>query len=729
MSTEFNGKAWKLTREKDLLIASFDLEGERVNKLAHASVGELKEILALVRSSDAKALLIRSLKKGSFVVGADINLIKTLKNREEATKASAEGQAVFNEIEDLKIPTLAAIDGPCMGGGTEMSLACRHRVCSDSEKTAIALPEVKLGLLPGWGGTFRLPKLVGLPGSLEMMLEGKNIRADKALKMGLVDSVIPQVIFTEKSLEMAHALAAGKDLPGLKAKKFNPQAFLLDNFLGRMLVFKKAREGVIKATRGNYPAPLQILEVLDKALGTSRSNHLRIEAESFGKLWESAESKNLVNLFFLMEDSKKVTGTTLSEEELKKIPAVKELGILGAGVMGGGIAAQSSMFGIRCTVKDINLSAVSKAFAHAYGIFEKDLKRRRIKKHDLEKRMSLIRGQVDYQSFSSLDLVIEAIVENMDVKKKVLAELETQVRKDCLIASNTSSLRLTEMATALKDSSRFVGIHFFNPVEKMPLIEVIYHAKSRPECIAQAVQYSRAIGKTPVVVKDGPGFLVNRLLMPWLNEAAFMLEEGFSIPLLDKVAKNFGMPMGPFELMDEIGIDVGSKVGHILNEAFGDRAKASTVSDKIVAASKESSTPRFGRKTGLGFYTWDRPGGRRQEADEEGIRKIIFQGSTPRCPDHTEESLAWRMFFPMINEAALALNEGIVESPEMCDLAMIFGTGFPPFKGGLLRYADRVGLDKVVAELERLSQKYGARMQPCQPLMEKAKKGERFYKN
>ena len=731
MNSLFSGKAFKLEQDKDLMIVNFDLEGERVNKIGHLAAGELAQVLEIVKSSSAKALLFRSLKKNSFIVGADINLIQTLKNQEEATQASSEGHVIMNMLEDLKIPTLVAIDGPCMGGGTELSISCKYRVCSDSEKTVIALPEVKLGLLPGWGGTYRLPRLVGLPTSLEMMLEGKNIRPEKAGKIGLVDVVIPSAIFAEKTLELAHGLTKNPVLPGLKPKKFSAQEFLLNSFVGRFIVFKKAHESVMKATRGHYPAPIKILQLLERALGTSRSHHLKLEAEAFGELWTTGESKNLVNLFFLMEESKKVSGTNLTEEQLKALPPVKELGILGAGVMGGGIAAQSAIYGIHSTVKDINLEAVSKAYAHAREVFDKDVKKKKIKPRQRDQRMALIRGQVDYTGFHAHDLVIEAIVENLEVKKKVLPELEANVSNDCIIASNTSSLRLTDMASALKDPSRFVGIHFFNPVEKMPLIEVIHHEKSSPEAIARAVAYSRAIGKTPVVVKDGPGFLVNRLLMPWLNEAAFMLEEGFPIELLDRVAKDFGMPMGPCELMDEVGIDVGTKVAHILNAAFGERAQAAKSSDKVAAASKggpNAPGARFGKKTGLGFYTFDRPGGKRLKPDQDAINKIIFDGGpVPKCPEYTAQALQWRMFFPMINEAAMALEEGIVANPEMCDLAMIFGTGFPPFRGGLLRYADSVGLDKVVAELERLSQKHGVRMKPSEALRKRAAKSGKFY--
>jgi 3-hydroxyacyl-CoA dehydrogenase/enoyl-CoA hydratase/3-hydroxybutyryl-CoA epimerase len=726
MENIFSGKAWKLERDGDLLVASFDLQGERVNKLSHLSIGELNQVIDLAASSNAKGLLIRSLKKNSFIVGADIHLIQSLSNIAEARTASSEGQTVFDKLEDLKIPTLVAIDGPCMGGGTELSLSCKHRICSDSEKTVIGLPEVKLGLLPGWGGTYRLPRLVGLPFALEMILEGKSIRADKAEKTKLVDAVVPAALFQEKALEAAHSLIRGKGIPASRPRKEDLSSKLLNSILGRIVVFKKAKEGVMKATRGHYPAPLKILDVLQETVGTSRKSALEIEATAFSHLWATAESKNLVNLFFLMEEAKKNTGSQLTEEAVKKLAPIKQLGVLGAGVMGGGIAAQSATFGIYTLVKDVNLEAVAKAFAHARELFDKQVKRRRLKPRERDDRMGKIRGQVDFTGFGSLDLLIEAIVENVDIKRKVLAEVETYVRPDCVIASNTSSLRLSAMASSMKDPSRFVGIHFFNPVDKMPLIEVIRHETTSEEAVAKAVAYSKAIGKTPVVVKDGPGFLVNRLLMPWLNESAFMLEEGFPIELLDKTAKNFGMPMGPCELLDEIGIDVGAKVSHILNDAFGDRAKASAVSDKVIAATKDSKVPRYGRKTGSGFYEWDRPGGKRGEPDSMAINQILFGNSAPQIPEHTESSIQWRMFYPMINEAARALEEGIVDSPAMCDLAMIFGTGFPPFKGGLLRYADSVGLDKIVAELERLSLTMGERMKPSEALKKFAARGS-FY--
>ena len=716
----FSGKAFKLERDGGVGILSFDLVGEKVNKLSHASAGELEQAIEKAKGAGLKALLIRSLKKNSFIVGADINLIRSLKSEEEARQASKTGQSIFAKVEDLGIPTLAAIDGPCMGGGTELVLSCRHRICSDSEKTVIALPEVKLGVLPGWGGTFRLPRLVGLPTALDMILSGKSIRADKAAKLGLVDIVVPSAIFADKSIEFARLLAEGRSLPGAKPRIVALQEKVLaGNFIGRKVLFAQARKGVMKATRGHYPAPLRALSVVEDTYGSSRSNAMEIEAKGFAALWATPESKNLVNLFFLVEDAKKNTGTSLTEEQVKKLPPIRELGVLGAGVMGGGIGAQAATFGVHTVVKDINYDAIAKGLAHARSIFDKDVKKRRIKANERDKRMALIRGQLDFTSFGALDTVIEAVVENIDIKRKVFAELETKVRPDAIIASNTSSLRLTDMASAFKDSSRFVGLHFFNPVEKMPLVEVITHAGTSEEVTARMVAFSKAIGKTPVVVKDGPGFLVNRLLMPWLNESAYCLLEGFQIGTLDRVAKAFGMPMGPCELLDEIGIDVACKVSHILEKDFGERAKAAKTSDMIVAdnAKDLKKQQRLGRKSGLGFYLWDKPAGRRQEPDNESIDRILFEGkSRPAQPEFTDESLVRRMFYPMINEAAMALDEGICASPDQVDLAMIFGTGFPPFKGGLCRYADTVGLKKIEAELDRMSQIQGERMKPSKAL-------------
>ena len=731
IETLFTGKAWVLEKAGAVGILSFDLQGQRVNKLSDVSLGELGDLVDRIQKGGDgfKSVMLRSKKIQSYVVGADIQLIQTLKDQSQAEYASSFGQKIFSKLEDLSIPTIAVIDGACMGGGTEMSLACDYRICSDFDKTMIALPEVKLGLLPGWGGTYRLPKLVGLMASIDMILTGKNIRPDKALKMGLVDAVIPSAILSDKALEIATDLASGK---GFKTRRHHAalqEKVLTENFAGRMFFFHQARKQTLKTTRGHYPSPMESLGVLEKTYGmSSREKAMDLEAHAFGKLWATSESKNLVNLFFLSEDAKKNSGTSLSEEQVKALPPVQQMAVLGAGVMGGGIAAQAATRNIRVLVKDIQFEAVAKGLAFARKLFDGEAKKKRIKPAEVERRMAHIRGQIDFTGFASNDLVIEAVVENVDIKRKVFAELETKVGPKCLIASNTSSIKLSQMADSLKDPSRFVGLHFFNPVHKMPLVEVIAHPKSSAESVARAVQFAKAIGKTPVVVQDGPGFLVNRLLMPWLNEAGFCLTEGFSIELLDKTLKKFGMPMGPCELIDEVGIDVASKVSHILHNDFGDRAKPAPAVDRVMEANKGQTIQRLGRKSGLGFYKWDGPGGRRVEPDVDAIEKILFaSGSKPTPKEFTPESLVRRMIYPMINEAARALDEKIVAAPADCDLAMIFGTGFPPFRGGLLRYADSVGLKKIVAELDRLAEIHGERMKPSDALRKFANERGTFY--
>lgn len=732
MERLYSGKAFQLDKTAGLGVLNFDLQGERVNKLSRPALEELEKVIEQINAGKTgiKALLLRSLKKDSFIVGADINVIEKLNSASEAEFASSFGQRIFSKFEDLKIPTLAAIDGPCMGGGTELILSCKHRIVSDSDRTAIALPEVKLGILPGWGGCYRLPRLVGLMNGIDMILTGKSIRADKAQKMGLVDMVVPKAIFSDKSLELGLALADGK-FPRAKERVVPmTEKLLTKNPLGRKFFFSKARQQVMKSTRGHYPSPLKSIALLESHFGARRDVFMQAEAKAFGELANSPESRNLVKLFLLTESAKKETGTTLAEEQIKALPPLKSVGVLGAGVMGGGIAAQCAISNIPCTVKDLNYPALGKALAHARGLFEGDLKKKRIKVHQLEARMGLIRSQLDFTGFKGLDLIVEAVVENLDVKKKVFSELENEVRADAIIASNTSSLRLTDMLPAFKDPSRFVGLHFFNPVHKMPLVEVITHEKVSPEVVARTVLFSRAIGKTPVVVKDGPGFLVNRLLVPWLNEAAYCLEEGHDMAQMDKALKDFGMPMGPFELFDEIGLDVACKVGHILADAFGDRSKPGGVLDALMTYNKkvgEKETALMGRKSGAGFYLWDKPGGRRQELNKEKIDNIVFKGSRPTRPEASNEALVRRMIYPMINEAAEALFEGIVSSPAQLDLAMIFGTGFPPFRGGLCRYADSIGLKKIEGELERLAGIYGKRFAPTAGLKKYLAQGS-FYK-
>lgn len=727
MEKLWNATCWSLEKDADVGILTFDLPGEKVNKLAEIPLRELSSAIDKIASnSSLKVLLIRSAKKGSFIVGADINVIKSLKDKSQAMEAARLGQDVFSKLEDLKIPTICAIDGPSMGGGTELALSCTYRICSDSSKTQIGLPEVKLGLLPGWGGSYRMPKLVGWMNAADIILSTKAIRASKAPKIGLVDAVIPEAIFFEKSLEIARAVALGKPIPGAKKRDVSMmESLLTGNPFGRSVFFKKAREAIMKATKGMYPAPLKALALMQSKHGLKRDAYMIEEAKVFADLWETPESKNLVNLFLLMEAAKKEVGADLSKEEIKALAPITDIAVLGAGVMGGGIGAQASQSGVFTTLKDLNFEAISKGLQHARSLVEKKVKKKHLTKTDAEHVLGKIRGQLDYRGFAGHELIIEAIVENIEIKKSVFTELEKHISPDTIVASNTSSLKLTEMAKAFSHPERFVGLHFFNPVDKMPLIEVITHDKTDPKVTARAVAFSKAIGKTPVVVKDGPGFLVNRLLMPWLNEAGFCLDEGYSIAEMDKALKAFGMPMGPFELMDEVGLDVGSKVSHILHQDLGERFKPSSPLDKILANNKATGETRLGHKSFLGFYKWNSQTGRREAPDQEYVTRVIHGGS-PKHKTCSPQEMVERQIYPMINEAARALLEDkIVASPDMLDLAMIFGTGFPPFRGGLLRYADSVGVSKIVETLKKLEQEHGPRFAPAPSLA----KLDRFYKD
>lgn len=732
METLYSGKAFKLYKDSAVGILEFDLDGEKINKFGEFQLKELGEICDKISTGEFKlaSLLIRSAKKDSFIVGADINVIQNLADEAEAFKAAQLGQTTFSKLEDLEIPTLVAIHGACMGGGTEMSCAGRYRVCSDSPRTMIAVPEVKLGFLPGWGGTYRLPRIVGLMNAIDMILSGKNIRAAKAPKIGLVDEVIPEAIFDEKAYEYAHKLAQGENpFKNSNRRVSIPERLLTSNFLGKKVFFSKAKEELLKKTRGHYPAPLAALELIRDKGSLKRDAYMKEEAKTFAKLWATDVSKHLVSLFFLTEDVKRDPGTTaLDKDTLKALPKVKSMAVLGAGVMGGGIGYQSASKDIFVGLKDIRFEAVASGKAHAQKLFDKQVQRKRLTRSEAQNKMAHIRGQIDYSGFKSMDLIIEAVVEDLEIKKKVFAEVETNVSDNCVIATNTSSLRLEDMLPAFQKPQRFVGLHFFNPVDKMPLVEVVTHPQIAPETVARAVAYVKAIGKTPVVVKDGPGFLVNRLLLPWLNEAGYCLQEGYDIVETDKILKNFGMPMGPFELLDEIGLDVACKVSHILHDSLGERFKPADGLDKILEENKKlpkGATPRLGKKSGLGFYKWE--SGRRKEADTEAINKILFPGGVKAKVELNRETIVRRMIYPMINETALILKEGIVEKAWQVDVGMIFGTGFPPFRGGLCRYADSIGLKNIESELQRMSTLYGPRLKPTEALTQYAQDSGRFY--
>ena len=700
--------------ENEIGILTFDLKDEKVNKFNTATMLELNEkIDELSKNTDIKCLLFMSAKKGIFIAGADINEIKDITDPKQGYEVGKRGHEVFNKIEKLPFPTLAVIDGASMGGGTELSLACKYRIASDNPKTKIALPEINLGILPGWGGSTRLPRLIGLQRGLDIILTGKNLIPKLALRAGVIDKVIPKELVKEAAIAFAKDVIKGNNVLARSRRKQKGlvNALLEKNPLGRAIVFSQAKKAVMKKTHGHYPAPLRALQVIKKGYGKSLKVGLEAEAKALGDLIVTDISRNLIKIFYWTEDVKKQNGTQNSE--VKVLP-IKKSAVLGAGVMGGGIAQLFADKDIPARVKDINYDAVGKAYQQASLVLFGKMKRRRITKLEMSQILQKITGTIDYSGFKSVDFIVEAIVEDLEIKKTVFKELENNIREDAIVVTNTSSLQVNDMAVAFRNPQRFVGMHFFNPVHMMPLVEVIRGKDSTDEAVATTFQLAKALGKTPVVVSDGPGFLVNRLLVPYMVEAVSLLEEGHGIQKIDKVMLNFGMPMGPIELFDEVGIDVAFKVAKILGKSMGDRMAESDILENMAKDGK------IGKKSNNGFYKYE---GKKKIYDSSVESYISVKNRTTISDDE----LVQRMVYPMINESARCLDEKIVARPQDVDLGMIFGTGFAPFRGGLLNYADSEGIDKINSTLYKFSQEHGSRFNVSDALQKMAKENKKFY--
>jgi 3-hydroxyacyl-CoA dehydrogenase/enoyl-CoA hydratase/3-hydroxybutyryl-CoA epimerase len=575
-----------------------------------------------------------------------------------------------------------------------------------------------------------MPWKVGIATALDLILSGKTLNGEKAQKAGLADAVVPKENFEENAtafvIRELDRLKRGDRIA--REPKFGGMGgmagkLLENNPLGRSVVFKKAREGVMAKTKGKYPAPLEAIRVIEETgtgfgadfRGDRREQAMKREAEGFGEMAATEVSKNCIRLFFQTEAVKKANG--LPEGRAAETRKIESAAVLGAGVMGGGIAHLLADKGVNVRMKDIGLPGLEIGVQSALALFKKSLKRKSISQRQFEQKLAKISPTTSYAGFRSAEVVVEAVVERMDVKQAVLMELEGEVRDDCVIATNTSSLPVSQMQSVMKHPERFCGMHFFNPVHKMPLVEVIRGEKSSDRAVSQIFQFSKQIGKTPVVVKDGPGFLVNRLLMPYLTEAAILVSDGVRIEELDRALLDFGMPMGPIELIDEVGLDVGDKVGHILHDAFGERMSPPKTFEKLL---KEK---RLGRKTGAGFYLYEGKD-RMERKFDTGIYDLL--GITPVDGKVPVEEMVDRCVLSMVNEAARCLEEGVVATPADVDLGMIMGTGFPPFRGGLLRYADAYGVSRAVDRLVELEKMYGMRFTPSEALKAVASRGS-FY--
>ncbi len=703
--------------EDGLALVRFDDPDRRANVLTEPVMRKLADLIEEIRAGAEagriSGALILSGKAGSYIVGADVDAIAAVEDPESGAEAARLGQAIFLDLELLPVPTVAAIHGSCMGGGTEMTLACRYRVASDHPKTKIGLPEVQLGILPAWGGTTRLPRLIGLQAALDLLLTGKTVNGDRARRMGLVEEVLPHEIFEEAALEFLRQRVEGEAIP-TGARRSIGKRLLEDTAPGRRLVLAGARKRVRDRTGDHYPAPHRILDVIQGSLGRSVERALELEARAAGELLTSRVSKNLVHVFHMRERARKRTGVSQPVEPRE----IAEIGVVGAGVMGGGIAQLAAYHGLSVRVKDIRHDAVSEALRHARELMDKAVERHKLSSREARAAMERIAGGIEYTGFGQLDLVVEAVVEKMDVKRTVLAEVEERVPDGCVLATNTSTLSVDGMAEALARPDEFCGMHFFNPVHKMPLIEVIRGKRTSDSTVATVYALALELGKVPVVVGDGPGFLVNRILGPYLNEAGFLLAEGASVEAVDAAMTAFGLPMGPLRLVDEVGIDVTRHAGETLHEAFGERMRPAPPLRRL------GESERLGRKGGAGFYRYEK-------GDAKGVDPEIYSvlGDTvpSRRRDVEEAEIRARLILAMINEAARTLDEGVAASAADVDLAMIMGTGFPPFRGGLLRFADDIHPRSLVERLEGYEGNLGSRFDAAPLLRKLAREDRGFY--
>jgi 3-hydroxyacyl-CoA dehydrogenase/enoyl-CoA hydratase/3-hydroxybutyryl-CoA epimerase len=702
----------------------FDLPNEKVNKLSAPVMEELEKALNVIDGNKAiRVLIITSEKKDIFIAGADINEIKEIHSKEDAYNKVSRGQNILNKIANLKIPTIAVINGACLGGGLELALACKYRVGIINVKTVFGLPEVNLGIIPGFGGTQRLPKLVGLPESLSMILSGKAVDTRKAFKIGLVDDLIREEFLAEKLGHFVSEIIkyGDKNHYLLKRKEARKKRFIFETLLlGKFLIFYLAQKDLYQKTKGQYPAPFYALEVIRRTYGiTYSSRGFKTELDAFCELAIGDISKNLIEIFFINEELKKDDGVGLADNV--KVNEVKNAALLGAGVMGGGIAWLFANNNINIRIKDITQNAIALGYNQILKVFNQLKKIRKLTPEQVNMKMAQVTTGLDYNGFADAEFVVEAVVENILVKQKILAEVERQVGNDTIIASNTSSLSISKMAYALVNPERFAGMHFFNPVNRMPLVEVIRGEKTSDLTIAKIVKLSKKLGKTPIVVKDVAGFLVNRILLPYMNEAAYLLQDGAEVKRVDDIIEKFGMPMGPFVLADIVGIDVGVKVAHILEESYGSRMKVASILNEINDNHKEL----LGKKSKKGFYIH----GKKTVVNLE-INPILQAVRTKENihPIYIfEAEILDRCILTMVNEAAKCLEEKVVKNAKYLDMAMIMGCGFPAFRGGVLRYADARGIKQVVARLQELNKKYGERFVVSELLLDMARTNTKFY--
>jgi len=699
---------------------TFDRKDESVNTLSSAVIAELGEAVEAIRAERGLEGLVIGSAKEAFIVGADITEFHGMfeKGAEQIESMLEHVHGIFNAIEDLPFPTVTAINGLALGGGCEITLSTDFRVMAASAR--IGLPETKLGILPGWGGCVRLPRLIGADNAVEWIAGGTENRADVALEMGAVDAVVPADQLDAAALDILVRAQAGElDYQARRAEKREP---LKLGPIEQMMAFETAKGYVAGKAGPHYPAPVEAIKVIQKGAGESRARAQAIEGKAFAKLALSDVAFNLVGLFMNDQVVKKKGG-----QYAKQARPINQAAVLGAGIMGGGIAYQSASKGTPILMKDIKEEAIELGLKEARKLFAKQSERGKLSTEDMAEKLSNIRPTLSYGDFGHVDLVVEAVVENPKIKDAVLTEVEGQVGDETILTSNTSTISITRLARNLKRPENFCGMHFFNPVHRMPLVEVIRGEKTGDAAVAATVAYARAMGKTPIVVNDCPGFLVNRVLFPYFGGFSQLVEQGADFQRIDKVMEKFGWPMGPAYLLDVVGMDTAVHAGEVMAEGFPDRMAGMGGDSDKSAIQVMMENDRLGQKNDKGFYAYeeDRKGKPRKVTDEAAI--ALVKGVARERREFSDEEIIARMMVPLCLETVRCLEDDIVGSPAEADMALIYGIGFPPFRGGALRYIDAMGVDAFVTQAERLAEELGPLYAPTDTLRQMARSGESFY--